>query len=125
MRVLSPCHVLIPEAIPSQELQRSEDYVLRAETKFNINFEEGRSDDIQFMAHLWEPLRWIHKPLFVFLGAEMMWVATDALLYAQGFRVYKHQVHHMFTVTAMESRWMNKSVGGEGVSMRSELWQVV
>lgn len=76
----------------SQETRRSEEFLQRAEAKFDIYFAPGRSTDIDFMAHLWEPLRWIHKPLFVYLGAEMMWVATDALLYTLGFRVHRHQV---------------------------------
>ena len=62
------------------------------EKKFGVSFPPGRNTSITFMAHLWEPLRWIHKPLAVFLGAEIMCVATDALLYAQGFRSYRQQV---------------------------------
>jgi hypothetical protein len=76
----------------AQERRRSDEYLTRVEAHFGIRLEPGRSADIQFMAHLWEPLRWIHKPLFVFLGAELMWLATDALLFARGFRVFRHKV---------------------------------
>ncbi len=75
-----------------QQLERSERYIDLIEVKFDVKFELGRNTSIEFMAHLWEPLRWIHKPLVLFLGAEMMLIATDALLYAQGFRSYRQQV---------------------------------
>lgn len=72
------------------------------ERKFGVSFPPGRNTSISFMAHLWEPLRWIHKPLAVFLGAEAMCVATDALLYAQGFRSYRQQV----ICTLASSTWL-------------------
>ena len=55
-----------------------------------MTFEEGRNPDVEFMAHLWEPLRWMHKPLTVYIFAECVWLGTDCLLRALGFRAYKH-----------------------------------
>ncbi len=46
---------------------------------------------MEFMAHLWEPLRWMHKPLIVYIFAECIWLSTDCLLRVLGFRAYKHQ----------------------------------
>ncbi|CAL8466496.1 g6032 [Coccomyxa elongata] len=79
------------EDLTPEQLERSEVYMEEIERKFGVSFPPGRNTSITFMAHLWEPLRWIHKPLAVFLGAEAMCVATDALLYAQGFRSYRQQ----------------------------------
>ena len=76
----------------AQELGRADAYIERIEAKFGVRFLEGRNPDIEFMAHLWEPLRWIHKPLVVFLGAEAMGLATNIVLYAQGFRSHRHNV---------------------------------
>ncbi len=45
---------------------------------------------MEFMAHLWEPLRWMHKPLIVYIFAECIWLSTDCLLRVLGFRAYKH-----------------------------------
>ena len=75
-----------------QELKRADAYIERIEAKFGVRFPEGRNPDIEFMAHLWEPLRWIHKPLLLFLAAETMGMATDIVLYAQGFRSHRHNV---------------------------------
>ena len=55
-----------------------------------MRFEAGRNLDIRFMAHLWEPLRWIHSPLAVYLAAEGLWMASSLLLRALGFRPFKH-----------------------------------
>lgn len=81
-----------------QQLERTELYIDRIETKFGVKFALGRNASIDFMAHLWEPLRWIHKPLALYLGAETMFIATDALLYAQGFRCHRQQVHVFLTL---------------------------
>lgn len=65
-------------------------YIERIEQRFGVTFEEGRNPDVEFMAHLWEPLRWMHKPLVVYMLAECIWLSTDCLLRALGFRAYKH-----------------------------------
>ena len=66
-------------------------YIDRNEEKFGVTFEAGRNPDVEFMAHLWEPLRWMHKPLIVYIFAEGIWLSTDCLLRALGFQAYKHQ----------------------------------
>ena len=73
-----------------QERLRGLGYIERIQRKFGVTFEEGRNPDVEFMAHLWEPLRWMHKPLVVYIGAEAIWLGTDCLLRALGFRAYKH-----------------------------------
>lgn len=55
-----------------------------------MRFKAGRNPDIRFMAHLWEPLRWIHFPLAVYVAAEGLWLASSLLLRVLGFRPFKH-----------------------------------
>lgn len=73
-----------------QEYKGISSYIDRNEQRFGVTFEEGRNPDVEFMAHLWEPLRWMHKPLVVYVFAECIWLSTDCLLRALGFRAYKH-----------------------------------
>jgi pimeloyl-ACP methyl ester carboxylesterase len=60
-------------------------YVARVEAKYGQRFGPGRNPDVRFMAHLWEPLRVLHKPLALHALAEVMRLATDGALWAAGF----------------------------------------
>lgn len=82
--------VVICPLVLLQEKMRGLAYIEQIESKFGVEFEEDRNPDVEFMAHLWEPLRWMHKPLAVYLFAECMSLATDCLLYVLGFRAFKH-----------------------------------
>ena len=73
-----------------QDRARGQALIARVENTFNMRFEEGTNPDIQFMAHLWEPLRWIHTPLALYLAAEAVWAATGLLLRVLGFRPFTH-----------------------------------
>ena len=73
-----------------QDRQRGEALIRRIEDTFGMRFEEGRNPDIRFMAHLWEPLRWIHSPLVVYVAAEGLWMGSSLLLRALGFRSFTH-----------------------------------
>ena len=70
-----------------------EDYISMIEIKFGYKFPEGRDPDIQFMAHLWEPLRVMHKPLAMVLTSESVSLITDMTMFFLGFRVQRCQVH--------------------------------
>ena len=74
----------------AQEKARGLAYIAQIEQTFQLQFEEGRNPDVQFMAHLWEPLRWLHKPLAVYMLAECMGLVTSCLLHALGFRAFRH-----------------------------------
>ena len=73
-----------------QDCQRGKALIRRIEDTFGMRFKEGRNPDIRFMAHLWEPLRWIHTPLAVYVGAEALWAASSLLLRALGFKPFMH-----------------------------------
>ncbi len=73
-----------------QDCQRGQALIRRMEDTFGMRFPEGRNPDIRFMGHLWEPLRWIHSPLAVYVAAEGLWMASSLLLRALGFRPFKH-----------------------------------
>ena len=74
----------------AQEKARGLAYIAQIEQTFQLRLEEGRNPDVQFMAHLWEPLRWLHKPLAVYMLAECMGLVTSCLLHALGFRAFRH-----------------------------------
>ena len=86
---LAKTHILTL-VLSAQEHKVICSYIDRTEKRFGVTFEEGRNPDVEFMAHLWEPLRWMHKPLVVYVCAECIWLSTDCLLRALGFRAYKH-----------------------------------
>ena len=62
------------------------------EQRHGVKLPPGRNPNIQFMAHLWEPLRVLPKPLLMYLTSEAVGLATDAALWAMGFKVHRCQV---------------------------------
>ena len=69
-----------------------EDYISRCELKFGYKFKEGYNPSLEFMAHLWEPLRVMHKPLAMLLTSEAVSLITDGTLFLMGFKVQRCQV---------------------------------
>jgi hypothetical protein len=55
------------------------------EQDFGFYVPAGRNSSLQFMAHLWEPLRVIHKPLILHLVSEASLVFSHAFLSFMGF----------------------------------------
>ena len=51
-----------------------------------------RNPNISFMAHLWEDLRVLHKPLAVHLLSELGALGTHAWLRMHGFQRFRHGV---------------------------------
>ena len=62
------------------------DFVDRIQVSYNTRFEPGRNPRIEFMAHLWEPLRVVHSPLALRLALESMRLLTVLVLRVAGFR---------------------------------------
>ena len=75
----------LPDLTPSERAAVS-DYVERIESKYGRPFAPGHNPDVSFMAHLWEPLRVLHKPLALHALAEGMRIATDGALWIAGFK---------------------------------------
>ena len=76
----------------TQAREDIEEYIARCEEKFGYKFKPGRNPDLRFMAHLWEPLRVMHKPLCVVLTSETISLVTDGTLFCMGFKVQRCQV---------------------------------
>ena len=57
-----------------------------------MSFPEGRNDGIRFMAHCWEDLRVLPKPLALHLASEAGALACHGALRALGFRHQSCQV---------------------------------
>lgn len=75
------------------QLQRATaDFVRKMEQKWGASFPEGRNPDISFMAHCWEDLRVLPKPLALHLGSELISFFGRCLLRVMGFRMQTCQV---------------------------------
>ena len=98
-----------------QDRARGQALIARVENTFNMRFEEGKNPDIEFMAHLWEPLRWIHTPLALYMAAEAVWAATGLLLRMLGFRPFMHPlVRTPIGLVAVECACVYKIAGWKG-----------
>lgn len=75
-------------------------FVRQMEAEWGASFPEGRNPDIKFMAHIWEDLRVLPKPLALHLASEAASLAGAAALRFMGFRKDSCQVrpscgHHV------------------------------
>eukprot|EP00892_Ulva_mutabilis_P006768 jgi/Ulvmu1/4463/UM002_0188.1 len=68
------------------EQQLVSDTLEDLEQAFSFQIPEGTNPDLQFMAHLWQPLRVFHKPLLVHTISEASVVLTHAVLLFIGFK---------------------------------------
>ena len=73
------------ESLAPAERADVDQYVLRVEAKRGKPFPAGTNPAATFMAHLWEPLRTLHKPLALHAAGEAMRAATDGALWCLGF----------------------------------------
>lgn len=62
------------------------------ELEWGVKFLEGRNSEISFMAHVWEDLRVLPKPLALHLVCELVSALAVALLWQMGFRMDTCQV---------------------------------
>lgn len=67
------------------EQQMVSDTLCDLEQRFCFAIPPGTNPDLQFMAHLWQPLRVSHKPLLVHAVSEVSVIFTHALLLLMGF----------------------------------------
>lgn len=61
-------------------------FVRQMEAEWGATFPEGRNADISFMAHVWEDLRVLPKPLALHLASEAASLAGGVVLRCMGFR---------------------------------------
>lgn len=67
-------------------------FVRGMERQWGVAFPEGRNESLAFMAHCWEDLRVLPKPLALHLASELGGLAGHAALRAMGFRAARCQV---------------------------------
>lgn len=85
------------ESALSAQLQRATaEFVRQMEAKWSRELPEGRNPDIKFMAHVWEDLRVLPKPLALHLACEVMSMVGHAVLRYMGFRMENCQVRPPF-----------------------------
>lgn len=62
-------------AVGAQMRQLVQEYVCKVEDTWGVHFKEGRTPGLRFMAHLWEDLRYMWKPLAVW---PSFWLTCEA-----------------------------------------------
>ncbi|BDA49445.1 hypothetical protein COCOBI_14-0620 [Coccomyxa sp. Obi] len=75
------------EALPPQLQRAVAEFVDQIELEWGVKFSEGRNSEIGFMAHVWEDLRVLPKPLALHLVCELVSALATALLWQMGFRM--------------------------------------
>ena len=65
---------------------------MECEDRWQVQIPPGYQEGLRFMAHLWEPLRVIYKPLALHLGSEIAHLACGGVLRLQGFTPFPSQV---------------------------------
>ncbi len=86
------------------QLQRAvADFVDQIELEWGVSFAEGRNSRIGFMAHVWEDLRVLPKPLALHLVCELVSALAGALLWQMGFRMDTCHVRTQLLLTHCKS----------------------
>ncbi|PRW60464.1 expressed protein isoform A [Chlorella sorokiniana] len=79
-------HCKLPHQLGEADRAAVMAFVDQVEGAWGVRFTPGYDPELRFMAHLWEPLRAYHKPLFMFLLTEAAARAAQLLLLLMGFR---------------------------------------
>lgn len=75
------------------------------EATWGVTFPEGYNDSLQLMAHLWHPLKVLHKPLFVHLASEGSMLVTHLCLQVRHPPSHALALPHRVRVLALVSAW--------------------
>mmetsp|Transcript_23683 Transcript_23683/g.51983 ORF Transcript_23683/g.51983 Transcript_23683/m.51983 type:complete len:595 (+) Transcript_23683:246-2030(+) len=67
------------------------------EEAWNLRFPPGRTENLPFMAHLWQDVRCHYRPLGFYLGIELMFLAKHMLLVGGGFKAHRHNGYTYYT----------------------------
>lgn len=60
------------------------------EKAWQVQFPDGSDPGIEFMDHLWKPLKCNYRPLCFYLANEVAAVLKHVLMIASGFSCYSH-----------------------------------
>ena len=63
-----------------------ESMLLESESTFGLSFPAGRSKHVRFMAHVFEPLRVLHKPLVFYVAVHVLATTVDLVVTCMGFK---------------------------------------
>lgn len=66
--------------LQAEEQERVQRYTAEIARAWNIKFPPGSNPELQLMGHLWEPLKVVHKPLFVHIASEVSVLLTHLAL---------------------------------------------
>ncbi|KAK9804722.1 hypothetical protein WJX72_001924 [[Myrmecia] bisecta] len=94
------------DKMTSQKRKSAHAFVGEIEQAWGVQFEEGYDPSLRFMAHCWEPLRVIPKPLAVHLASEAVGMACHLAIQCCGFSKRRCQGINY---------WVREPQPGEGV----------
>ncbi|KAK9804242.1 hypothetical protein WJX72_002946 [[Myrmecia] bisecta] len=80
-----------PANLSDKARQLTSDFVDACERTWGVSFNPGTSQRVSFMAHLWEPLRVMHKPLVIHLVSEATGKVVHCYLARHGFVSHRHK----------------------------------
>jgi hypothetical protein len=86
------CQKTLTRRPAAQLREATYEFVRGMERVWGVSFPEGRNQGLAFMAHCWEDLRVLPKPLALHLASELGGLACHAALRAMGFRALRCQV---------------------------------
>lgn len=82
--------------LPGEEQCELQGVLAALEQRMGHSFPEGCDETLQFMGHLWEPMRCLHLPLAVYVAAEAVGWFSDVVLWCMGMTRCKHQASGLY-----------------------------
>ena len=67
-------------------------FIDECQERWGVQLPPGYQEGLRYMAHLWEPLRVVYKPLALHLGSEIAHMVCASFLRMQGFTPFPSQV---------------------------------
>lgn len=67
------------------------------EQAWGLTLKDGRDPKLDFMAHLWQPIRCHYRPLAFYVGIELLFAMKHVIMLAIGFTAHKHQGFNYYT----------------------------
>lgn len=87
-----------------------EQVLKQLEQQTGVVLPEGRNPDIQFLSHLWDPLKVSYKPLIFYICMEVLALASACMLQAAGFRRHIHNGDVFYTYKVAATAGCSSSV---------------
>ncbi|GMH46108.1 hypothetical protein BSKO_14072 [Bryopsis sp. KO-2023] len=67
------------------------------EAAAQVKFAEGRTENLKFMSHLWDPVHSFYRPMCFYLLMEFLGILAHSIMNATGFVQHQHAGYTYFT----------------------------